>query len=635
MEGEADGETPRPRATPVTFFLIAVNVLVFGAMIAKGVPSFAPTVEQLRAWGGSYGPITVTSTDPARHAQWWRIISAAFVHGGFPHLAINMLAFFGIGRAMERIVGPVSLLWTYLTCGAAGALASVYWKPLTTSVGASGAIFGVAACLLVLVMRRRVAVTSPMLSRLTSNVLVFLAMSFALGLSSTGVDNAAHGGGALCGVALAFLVPPIEGRKRRIVVSRMVAVVVPLAAAGVVDARHVARVPGVRAERFYHEAFALANGHEAFAEPNGRRLDEAIAKMGEAIDAMPDSSAPWVARGAWQEASGRNALAERDYDAAIARTPEHSLARERRCVVRAERNDVAGAHEDCSVAVRVAPDSASARMARARLWLGDQNWNSAVTDLTEAIRLDPGLTGAYRARAAAELALGQKDLSLRDIEHVAGIEPVRADVLVSWIQLLVDNGDVKRALSVAETAVAKFPREPRVLLARASARGASGDFAAAKDDARAAVLLAPELSVARNAHAWYLRLSGDPVAAIAEATGAMQLAPQSGAVADTRCWARFEAGDVKGATGDCVRALALDPALKPTVGLLAYMRGDYEAAARSWEAAALESNAEAAELAPWIQKARAQLKGAAEKNLDVTNGQNRGLSLGDGGVGKP
>ena len=593
----ADADFSAPRAlvsAPVTYLIVAVNVVVFALMVGRHISAFSPTVDQLRAWGACYGPITVTTADPAHRAEPWRLVTMMFVHGGALHLALNMFALVSLGRTVERLVGSVVTAWVYLACGIFGSLTSIYAKPLDTSVGASGAILGIASFMLMLVMRRRVRLPPAQLSQLASGALVFLAMTFALGFSSPGIDNAAHFGGTLAGFMLGALVPPLDNRSRSIVIGRLSAIVVPVAALGVIDARHVGNVPAVRAERLYHAAYA-----QAYA----LQLDDAVATMTEAIATLPEVSAPYVARGQWNEARGKLADAQHDYDVVIERDPAHPIARERRCVLLASRRELELARQDCDVAVRGASDSSAPFIARANVSLLEQKWPQAIDDLSSAIRVDPKLALAYRARAAAELAAGDKASSLRDIEHAATLEPARADVYVTWVHLLVDAGEAARAVIVATQAIAAFPREPQLLLARASAHAVQSDFTAARDDAKAAAVLAPTFAIGRNAYAWYLRLAGDSRAAVTEASEAMQLAPESGAIADTRCWARFEAGDREGAVADCLHAIELDGTLKPTLGLLAYMRGDFEVAVRAWEEAAKESPTEANELAPWIARA--------------------------------
>src|SRR5271170_2632959 len=89
-----DGVTPpqqavrRPRSSwasaPATYLLVGINCLVFLAMVARRVSIGSPTPEQLMHWGANNaGSVLI-------NAEWWRIVTAMFVHGGLLHLATNM-----------------------------------------------------------------------------------------------------------------------------------------------------------------------------------------------------------------------------------------------------------------------------------------------------------------------------------------------------------------------------------------------------------------------------------------------------------------------------------------------------------------------------------------------------------------
>ena len=111
--------TPTPRAY-VTPALVGVNVAVFVLMALSGVGLLSPRPLDLIRWGANFGPLTT-------HGEWWRLLTATFVHIGALHLLCNMWALWDVGVLMERLVGPAGLLVLYLLAGLAGSVASLSW----------------------------------------------------------------------------------------------------------------------------------------------------------------------------------------------------------------------------------------------------------------------------------------------------------------------------------------------------------------------------------------------------------------------------------------------------------------------------------------------------------------------------
>jgi len=129
----------RPRSqrpTTITYALITVNVLVFLAMVARGVSFFAPTPLDIFNWGGDYGPATVGAN------QWWRLLTSMFLHFGIIHIGFNMYVLYQIGPFIETVFGRIRYLVIYFFAGLSGSVVSVWIHPNAVGAGASGAIFG-------------------------------------------------------------------------------------------------------------------------------------------------------------------------------------------------------------------------------------------------------------------------------------------------------------------------------------------------------------------------------------------------------------------------------------------------------------------------------------------------------------
>lgn len=203
--------TPKAFVTPS---IIAVNAVVFAIMVLGGVHALNPTGDELLGWGASFGPLST-------QGQWWRHLTATFLHFGIAHLAINMWVLWDAGRLVERLVGNASFAVLYLLAGVAGSLASVTWHPVSVGAGASGSVFGVCGAILGFLVLRPRSIPVGVLKELRSSTLVFVCFNLFYGLSESGIDLAAHGGGFacgfVCGLAMAhpLVASAVAGRRAR------------------------------------------------------------------------------------------------------------------------------------------------------------------------------------------------------------------------------------------------------------------------------------------------------------------------------------------------------------------------------------------------------------------------------------
>ncbi|MGO8759462.1 MAG: rhomboid family intramembrane serine protease [Terracidiphilus sp.] len=229
----------RPRSgwasAPATYLLVAINCGVFLAMAVRGSSIWMPTVDQLIAWGAD------RPNNVLIYGEWWRIVTAMFVHVGFIHLATNMWCLWNLGLLAEPLMGSYGLVAAYILTGAAGNLLSTFYNwvwPMhdasgapffQAGAGASGAVFGIAGVLIILLKSRRLPVPPHELNKLRRSVIYFAAINLVIGLSVnfgsgfTGVeiDNSAHIGGFLCGLLFAVPMVPRIGSPRSVFVARL------------------------------------------------------------------------------------------------------------------------------------------------------------------------------------------------------------------------------------------------------------------------------------------------------------------------------------------------------------------------------------------------------------------------------
>ncbi|MBO9625809.1 MAG: rhomboid family intramembrane serine protease [Microbacterium sp.] len=137
----------------------------------------------------------------------WRLLTVLFVHGSFIHLALNMLALWMLGQIVEPMLGRARYLALYLISGLGGSVLAACLAPQTAVVGASGAIFGLMAALLIIGRHLGGNVTG---------ILVILAINFFFGLFAGGISWQAHLGGIIAGAAVAFVYTRTRRREQRI-----------------------------------------------------------------------------------------------------------------------------------------------------------------------------------------------------------------------------------------------------------------------------------------------------------------------------------------------------------------------------------------------------------------------------------
>ena len=189
------------REFPVTTGIIAICVLVYVAMSATSGSASAfvsPSVEDVMKWGGTFGYNIL-------HGEWWRLVTAVFVHIGIIHIASNMYVFWGLGLIAERLLGRWNFLATYLLTGIAGNVLSLLLKPNIVGAGASGAIFGLAGVLISVLQFGRLTIPNERLKPLKQQVVRLALINLVIGAVVPVINNIAHLGGLIYGLLLGIL----------------------------------------------------------------------------------------------------------------------------------------------------------------------------------------------------------------------------------------------------------------------------------------------------------------------------------------------------------------------------------------------------------------------------------------------
>jgi len=194
------------RAVPAVWTLLFLNVLGFAVEIVLGGSTNSATLNYL----GALEPEAVIAG-----REYWRMLTAIFLHYGALHLTINLFALYILGPPLERLIGSVKFLSGYLLSGlASGAgvvfLTAIRLTNVTQLVGASGAIMGVIGISAGLLLRHR---QSPLAGRQLQNILLIVAIQTAFDLWTPQVSLGAHLCGFLSGVGIGVIFASRGGRK--------------------------------------------------------------------------------------------------------------------------------------------------------------------------------------------------------------------------------------------------------------------------------------------------------------------------------------------------------------------------------------------------------------------------------------
>lgn len=187
----------------VTYGMIAVNILIFlltdmfqwDALLEKGCLYWYYVLEK---------------------NEYYRVFTCMFLHGDISHISSNMLALFAVGDIVERDLGHIRYILLYLISGLCASATSVFYYSVrgeyTSSIGASGAIYGVAGALLVMFL------TNPYLRRQENMIrmgIFVLFLFYPMFIGSEGIDYSAHLGGFISGGLLYWIQHLLSGRRQK------------------------------------------------------------------------------------------------------------------------------------------------------------------------------------------------------------------------------------------------------------------------------------------------------------------------------------------------------------------------------------------------------------------------------------
>jgi membrane associated rhomboid family serine protease len=195
----------------MTRALIMINVAVFIAETAAGAPLGGGGGGTVWNHGALFGP-ALTANNPfpiytGTH-EYWRLVTAGFLHDGILHIAINMVSLYFVGSALEPAIGRVNFVFVYFASLLAGSFGALLFTPQAPVVGASGAIFGIFGALIVMARARGISIWQ-------SGLGMVLVLNLVLSVTYAGISLGGHLGGLVGGLITGWLIVEVGERRRQ------------------------------------------------------------------------------------------------------------------------------------------------------------------------------------------------------------------------------------------------------------------------------------------------------------------------------------------------------------------------------------------------------------------------------------
>ncbi|HEU5254085.1 MAG TPA: rhomboid family intramembrane serine protease [Solirubrobacterales bacterium] len=212
--------TPGFESTPATFILIAINVIVFLVEIANGSGGlFTSQRSQFFVDFALFGPLVA-------EGEWYRLVTSGFLHVNLIHIGFNMFLLLVLGRLLEPALGTPRFLFLYFASLLAGSFGALLVEPNAVTVGASGAVFGLAGAVFVIARGRG-------MNELAGEIGFLIVFNLVWSFIAPNISVGGHVGGLVGGVVCALAI--VAGEKGLFGRNRMPLELAAMVAVGVVS----------------------------------------------------------------------------------------------------------------------------------------------------------------------------------------------------------------------------------------------------------------------------------------------------------------------------------------------------------------------------------------------------------------
>ena len=195
-----------PQAHFTTILILLINAGLFAATELMA-DAYGGETRALVAFGAKFGP------EISEHREWWRLVTAGFLHGGWLHIAMNSWVLYDLGAQVEQVYGTARFLVIYFVGTVVGFYLSYVMNPLTPSIGSSAGITGLIGAMIAFGVTYRSSIGSQVRDLFIRWVVYIRAIGLIGGF---GIDNYAHVGGLAGGFAIGWIAGlPIRSSRER------------------------------------------------------------------------------------------------------------------------------------------------------------------------------------------------------------------------------------------------------------------------------------------------------------------------------------------------------------------------------------------------------------------------------------
>ena len=377
----------RESSITLTNVIFGANVMVFIAMVLASGPSLDFTGQVMVHFGANYGPLTLSG-------DWWRLATYMFLHGGIFHIAMNMWCLWNLGMLCESLYGRWTYAAIYLITGIAAGLASVAWNPGVLSVGASGAIFGLAGALIASFSLGEFSLSGISVKSTLSSLLFFAAFSLFFGGVSSQIDNACHVGGLISGLILGALIALAAPDQNR-----------PLQRAGVL----LFMVLLVSGSALGVHRWRGSGMHFGSAMDAQRNIDRMIGELQKRVQQSPHDASAHNALANAYFSKGQFPEGESELRRVLELQPQDVKARMDLGAVYLHQGQSKEAQAEFSKLLAQEPNNADAHVGLGMALADQGNHEAAINQYKTALRLEPRARDVYYRMGVSQAQLKQYD----------------------------------------------------------------------------------------------------------------------------------------------------------------------------------------------------------------------------------